>query len=322
MKFTRSLIALFLLAVSCVAAAQTASSYPTKTIRILVSFTPGGPTDLLARGLARHFSQVWKQSVVVENRPGAGGLIALQVAKTSPPDGYTLVMHSDGFAIAPAIYEKLPYDPEHDFTPIGLVARAANILAVADNSPYADLAALVKAGQGSQISYASAGVGSAQHMQAAKFAMQAGLNKPIHVPFKGTPEALNDVMAGRVDFVFAPMSNIVPLLIPGKLRALAVSTSRRSPLLPNVPTVAELGYPKYVEEQWWGLFAPSAVPADIKQKIEDETRVAMKTPEMLALIAQLSSSPGDLFGKDFAALIDEQIQSNIAAAAAGKIAAQ
>jgi tripartite-type tricarboxylate transporter receptor subunit TctC len=317
-RITSAVLTLALTGFTNTAAAQT--NYPEQQIRILVPFSPGGSTDLLARGLAKHLSEVWKQPVIVENRPGAGGILALNAAAKARGDGYTLVVHSDGYSIAPAIYSKLPYDVERDFTPVALLARAANAVLVSASSPYKSLQELIDAGNvPHKLSFATAGVGSAQHMQAATISAMAHIQDPVHVPFKGTPEALNDVIAGRVDFIFAPLSTAMPMIIAGKLRPLAISTAERSDLLKDVPTVAEAGVPGFAEQQWWGLFAPSKVPAAVLQKLEAETAVALKTPSMLKLIDSLSSTPGDLVGKDFAKLVDTSIASNKAAAKAYNI---
>lgn len=317
----RTIGAATVLALSGLTGTATAQTdYPNQSIKILVPFSPGGSTDLLARGVAKHMSEVWKQPVIVENRPGAGGILALNAAAKARPDGYTLVVHSDGYSIAPAIYSKLPYDVQKDFTPVALLARAANAVLVSANSPYKSLQQLIDAGTvPHKLSFATAGVGSAQHMQAATFCAMAHIQEPVHVPFKGTPEALNDVIAGRVDFIFAPLSTAMPMIISGKLRPLAISTAKRSELLKDVPTVAEAGVPGFAEEQWWGMFAPSKVPAAVLQKLETETEVALKTPAMLKLIDSLSSTPGDLFGNDFGKLVDTSIASNKAAAKAYNI---
>jgi tripartite-type tricarboxylate transporter receptor subunit TctC len=303
--------------------AASQDTYPDKPIRIIVPFSPGGSTDLLARGLGKHFTSVWNQPGIIENRPGGGGITALRAVLDAPRDGYTLLLHSDGFSITPAIYKELPYKPMEDFKPLALLARTANVVVVGENSPYHSLKELAAAGKtANNITYASAGVGSAQHMQAAKFATLAKLVEPVHVPFRGTPEALTEVMMNRVDFVFAPLSNAVPLLKSGKLRPLAISSARRSPLLPDVPTVAEAGFPGYDEEQWWGLFAPSGIPAEVMRKLEAETKVALKTEEMKKLIEQLSSTPGDAFDAAFTKVVEASIAANKAAAKEGKIEAQ
>ncbi len=314
------LIALPILVAPGLAAAQ---DYPTKQIRLVVSFSPGGPTDLLARGLARYLSTLWKQPVIVDNKPGAGGIVTSTTVLDAARDGYTLGVYSDGFSIAPAIYAKLPFDAERDFVPIAQLARGANVVVVAADSPYTSLKQIVEAGQAkAKLSYASAGIGSAMHMQAAMFAVAAHLAEPIHVPFRGTPESLNDVGAGRVDFEFAPLSNAVPLIAAGRLRALAVTSAERSAFLPDVPTVAESGFPGFAAEQWWGLFAPAGVPPAVLARIESATRDALATTAMQDLVRQLSSTPGTFFGADFTRFVASEIAKNRTAAKAGNISAR
>ncbi len=306
-----------------VSRAESASDYPSRQIKIEVPFTPGGPTDLLARGLAKHFNADWNQTAIVENRPGAGGIIALRVALDSARDGYTLVLHSDGMSITPAIYAQLPFDIQRDFIPIVMLAKTPNAVLVGLDSPYHTLADLVAAGQtAGKVSYASAGIGSAQQMQAAKFAMRSNIQDPIHVPFRGTPEALTAVMAGRVDFVFAPLANAVPLIKAGKVRPLAISSSERSEFLPDVPTIAESGYPGFSEEQWWGLFAPGGVPQDTIDKLEAETKSILQADDLKNLITQLSSSPGGLYGDQFGEALKADIERNTVAAKADHIEAR
>jgi tripartite-type tricarboxylate transporter receptor subunit TctC len=303
--------------------AESANDYPSRSIKIEVPFTPGGPTDLLARGLAKHFNADWNQTAIVENKPGAGGIIALRVALDSPRDGYTLVLHSDGMSITPAIYAQLPFDIQRDFVPVAMLAKTPNAVVVGMDSPYHTLADLVAAAQtAGKVSYASAGIGSAQQMQAAKFAMRANMKEPIHVPFRGTPEALTAVMAGRVDFVFSPLANAVPLIKAGKVRPLAISSSERSEFLPDVPTIAESGYPGFSEEQWWGLFAPGGVPQDVIDKLKAETKTAFQAADMKNLIIQLSSSPGEAYGDQFGEFLKAEIERNTAAAKAGHIEAR
>lgn len=305
------------------AAPVLANDYPTRVIRILVPFSPGGSTDLLARGLARHFQEVWKQPVVIDNKPGAGGAIAFKDAVSSPADGYTLVAHSDGFAIAPAMLSRLPYDSKNDFKPVAILARAPNVLVVSPSGPYTSVADLVKAGRTvGGLSYSSAGVGGAQHMQAAKFSAAVGLNAPVHVPFRGTPESLTEVATGRVDFVFAPLSTAMPMIKDKILKPLAISTDERSELLKGLPTIQEAGVRGFDERQWWALFVNSKVPSKIIQKIETETRIALQTPELLKLIEFLSSTPGDLSGNELVEFVNKEIDRNIIAAKAAGIDSQ
>lgn len=295
-------------------------TYPMRTIRIVVPFAPGGPTDLLARGLAKRLSSVWNQSIIIENRTGAGGIIGLKAALDAPRDGYTLVVHSDAISVAPAIYGDLPFDVLRDFQPVAMLAHTPNVVVVGEDSPYHSLKELALAGQvPGKVSYASAGVGSAMHMQAAKFANLARISDPVHIPFKGTPESLNATMAGDADFIFAPLSNAVPLIKAGKMRPLGISSPVRSRFLPDVPTVAEAGFPGYAEEQFWGLFVPAGVSQEITSRIEAETEAALRTPEMITLAQDLSSDIGDKFGADFTALMRSTISGNFVTAKAGNI---
>ena len=297
-----------------------ADDYPSRTIRIIVPFAPGGPTDLIARGLAKRLSSVWNQSIIVENRTGAGGIIGLKAALDAPRDGYTLVVHSDAISVAPAIYGNLPFDVLKDFQSIAMLVKSPNVVVVGEGSPYHSLKELADAGQtSSRLSFASAGVGSAGHMQAAKFVSLAHIADPVHIPFKGTPESLNAVMAGDADFIFAPLSNAVPLIKADKMRPLAISSAVRSRFLPDVPTVAEAGFPGYSEEQFWGLFVPAGVPPEITSKIEAATEDALRTPEMTTLAKDLSSDIGEKSGADFAALMRSLISGNFVTAKAENI---
>jgi tripartite-type tricarboxylate transporter receptor subunit TctC len=291
--------------------ASASEAFPDRTVRLIVQFTPGGTTDLLARGLARYLGQRWNVPVVVENKPGAGGLVASRAVLDAPHDGYTLGLYSDSFAVAPAIFAKLPYNPARDFQPLVQIALAPNVVVVGASSPYKTLAELVEAGKTKgSLSYGTSGVGSAMHMQAAEFAARVGLLDPVHVPFRGTPESLVDVMAGRVDFAMGPFTNAVPLINSGQLRALAVSSSERSPLLPQTPTVAESGYPGFAQEQWWGLIAPSGVSPETISTIVKGAKAGLDTSEMKELVAQLYSVGSNVADADFVRLVNEDIIKN------------
>ncbi len=289
--------------------------FPNRTVRLIVQFTPGGTTDLLARGLARYLGQTWNVPVIVENRPGAGGMVASRAVLDAPHDGYTLGVYSDSFAIAPAIFAKLPYDPDRDFQPLVQVALAPNVVVVGSDSPYKTLAELIEAGKTKgKLSYATAGVGSAMHMQAAEFAAEVGLKDPVHVPFRGTPESLADVMGGRVDFAMGPFTNAVPMIDSGQLRALAGSSPERSPLLPNTPTTAESGYSGFVPQQWWGVMAPTGIPPDTLSKIVKSVKDGLDTREMKELVTQLYAVQSDVADADFVRLVNEDIKKNQATA--------
>src|SRR3954471_7049416 len=233
------------------------AAWPTKPIRMIVPFTAGSVTDIIGRTVAESMSRSLGQPILIDNKPGAGGTIgAAQVAK-SDPDGYTVLIHSSGHALNPSIYSTLPYDTVKDLTGVTPLAALPNVLVVSPARGWksvADLVAAAKAHPG-QMNYASAGMGSATHMNAEKFRLRAGIEAQ-HVPFKGTPEALTDVIGGRNDWFFAPMSSALPLIKEGKLQALAVSTPERSPSLPDVPTTIEAGVPGSDYTFWVGMFVP------------------------------------------------------------------
>jgi tripartite-type tricarboxylate transporter receptor subunit TctC len=307
------LLGLFL-ALSC-SRSDASDTFPNRTVRLIVQFTPGGTTDLLARGLARYLGQAWNVPVIVENKPGAGGLVASRTVLDAPRDGYTLGVYSDSFTIAPAVFAKLPYAPEQDFVPLVQIALAPNVVVVSADSTYKTLADLIQAGKAKgALTYATSGIGSAMHMQAAEFSAKVGLVDPVHIPFRGTPESLSDVMAGRVDFAMGPFTNAIPLIKSGALRPLAVSSPERSALLPETPTIAESGYPGFSQEQWWGLLVPAGVPADAMSTISKGVKAALKTTEMKELIANLYAVPSDVCDADFAQLLGDDIKRNKAMA--------
>jgi tripartite-type tricarboxylate transporter receptor subunit TctC len=230
------------------------------------------------------------QPIVIENKPGAGGTIAAAQVARAEADGYTVLVHSSGHALNPAIYPNLPYDTQKDLTGITPLAQLPNVLVVSPQRGWktvADLIAAAKARPG-QLNYASAGIGSATHMNAEKFKLQAGIDA-VHVPFKGTPEALSDVIGGRNDWFFAPLSSALPLIRDGKLMALAVSTPARSPSLPQVPTTVEAGVSGSDYIFWVGMLVASATPAAVQQRLHDEALKALAQPEVRERLSKLGA---------------------------------
>jgi len=249
-----------------------AQSYPSKPVRIIVGYTPGGSNDVLARVVAKHLQDAWHQPFVVENKPGASGQIGAEAAAKAPPDGYTLVViPNDVLTVQPNLYAKVPYDPVKDFEPIATLGTVPIALVVNETSPFksvSDLVAAAKAKPGS-LTFASSGAGGPQHMSAEMFMLLTGI-KMVHVPYKGNAPALTDVLGGQVDVLFSPINSALPHIRAGKLRALAVANDQRVPSLPDVPTLAEAGVPGYKSEIWIGLFAPARTPQDIIDKIAAE----------------------------------------------------
>ena len=284
-----------------------ATDYPTKTIKIIVPFTAGSATDIMARIVGERLSAGMGQAVIVENRPGAGGTLgAAQVAK-SEPDGYTLLVVSTGHVVNPALYGNLPYDTVGDFSGVSPLAALPSVLVVGAGSPLksvGDLIALAKAKPG-QLNYASAGVGSATHVNAEKFRAVSGI-QVTHIPFKGTPETIVEVSSGRVDFMFTPVLASIPSIRDNRMRALAVSTFKRSTALPDVPTVAEAGLPGFVFDFWIGLLAPAKTPRPIVNKLNAEVRKIMAQPEVVERLVKLGAEPLPMTPERFDAYIREE----------------
>ena len=265
-------------------------TYPDKPIRFIVPFTAGSGTDIVARTLGEALGRSLGQPIVVENRPGAGGTLgAAQVAK-SAPDGYTLLVHSAGHVANASIYPGLPYDTLKDFSCVTTLASLPNVLIVSPAKGYKTLAELVdkaRANPGT-LNYGSAGMGSATHMNAEIFRQSAKFDA-VHIPFKGTPEAMTETATGRIDFFFAPLSSAIPLIKDGRLQALAVGTSQRSSVLPTVPTTVEAGYAQSDYVFWVAMLAPSGTPRAIVERLNSEAQKALGTLEMKEKLATLGA---------------------------------
>ncbi len=263
-------------------APQAARAQAAKTTRIVVPFPPGGSTDLLARRIGEKLAAALGQTVIVENRAGAGGTVGADYVAKSAPDGTTLLMGVTGSnAIAQALYAKLPYDVVKDFAPISIVVSAPLVVAVhpaVKASTLAELIALAKARPGS-ISYGSPGNGTSMHLTGEMF-KQATRTSMVHIPYRGSAGMLADLMGGQIEATFGDLLVLMPQLEAGKLRALAVTSRQRHPMLPNVPTVAESGYPGFEALSWQGLFAPAATPPELVARIGAEVGKAVRTPEI------------------------------------------
>ena len=306
MKKRHFLAAATLLAVSSTWA-QGPADYPSKIIKIIVPFTAGSATDIMARILGERLGASMGQSFVVENRPGAGGTLgAAQVAK-SEPDGYTLLVVSTGHVVNPALYGSLPYDTVGDFAGVSPLAAVPSVLVVGAASPLRSVSELIAAAKArpGQLNYASAGVGSATHVNAEKFRALSGI-QATHIPFKGTPETIVEVSSGRVDFMFTPVLASIPSIRDNRMRALAVSTAKRSTVLPDVPTVAEAGVPGFVFDFWIGLLAPAKTPRPIVNKLNAEVRKVMAQPEVIEKMLKLGAEPMPMTPERFDAYIKEE----------------
>ena len=257
-----------------------AQNYPTKPVRLIIAFTPGSSTDIIGRAVAAKLQEMWGQPVVAENRTGAGGSIGSAAVLREAPDGYTLLANSSAHVANPSIYKTLPYDTLKDFANIAPLAGGPNVLIVSAESGWkklGDFIAAAKAKPGS-LNFSSAGIGSGTHFNLEKLKLATGINV-VHVPYKGTPEALTDTMAGRVTYYFSPISAALPHIKDGKLVALGVSSAQRSSVLKDVPTIAESGLPGFEASSWFGVLAPAGTPKDIVDKINGAVAAWLATPE-------------------------------------------
>ncbi len=264
--------------------------FPNKPVRIVVPFTAGSATDILARTVGQKLSELWGQQVIVDNRAGAGGTIGAGLVAKAAPDGLTLMVHSAAQAVNPFIYPSLSYDTLKDFVQVVPLAGQPNVLVVSPASGYktlADLIADAKKKPGG-LNFASAGIGSGTHINGEKFKLAAAIDV-THIPYKGTPEALTDTMAGRIGFFFSPISAALPHVRDGKLVALAVSSGKRASTLPNVPTIAESGLPGFDYNLWVAVFAPAGIPADVVDKINRDVSRVLREPEVRERMAALGA---------------------------------
>jgi len=257
-----------------------AQSFPSRPIRIVVTYPPGGGADLMARLVAPKMSEVLGQPVVVENKPGASGQIGATEVARSAPDGYTLMLDASSYSVNPSLYSTLPYEPTKAFKPIAVLALFPNVLVVTPSFPVRDVKDLIaqaKAKPGS-IAFASSGNGSSQHLSGELFRQKSGIEM-THVPYKGGAPAMNDVMGGKVPVFFANMASSLPQIKAGRLRALAITGAKRSRALPDLPTMAEAGVPGYVVYEWNAIFVPAATPPAVVSRLADAISKAVQAPE-------------------------------------------
>lgn len=297
---------------SCMlASAAAAQSWPSKPIKAIIPFSAGSGTDTVARPVLAQMSKQLGQPIVVENRPGAGGTIGMAAVAQSEPDGYTILVHSNSFTVVPATYTKLSFDPINDFVGVMPVASLPMALVVAPSKGYKtlnDLVAAAKAKPGS-INYASAGAGGATHLGAERFRIAAGF-EGTHVPYKGSAEALTDVMTARVDHYFSPIGLAMPQIKAGKLAPLAVSSSKRSSALPDVPTTVEAGLPNSSYDVWIGMWAPAKTPRPIVARLHDELVKALQSPEVVETFKTIVAEQMIMSTEQFEAMLKSDVSMN------------
>ncbi len=299
-------VAIPLMALVASAAAET---YPAKPIRIVVAYTPAGTTDILARAIGQKLTEAWGQPVIIDNRPGANGNIGTEYAAKSTPDGYTLLMTTAApHGINPGLYRKLGFDAVKDFAGISLVATVPNVLVVNNTLPVKDvreLIAYLRANPG-KLNFGSPGYGSTGHMSVELFMAMTG-TKMAHIPYKGDAGVLADLMGGQIMLSLSNMPAYTPQIKAGRVRALAVSTAKRSPAAPEIPTMAEAGVPGYVTVAWFGLLAPAKTPRDIINKLSTETARILKMPDVYTRLADLGAEPVGSSAPEFDAHIKSEI---------------
>jgi tripartite-type tricarboxylate transporter receptor subunit TctC len=302
MMIRRAVLALACLATLVVPTTSWAQAWPNRAVRLVVPFPAGGPADALGRALGDQLAKIWGQPVIIENRGGAGGNIGAEVVARAAPDGYTLLLNASSHVINASLYEKLPYDAIKDFTPVSEVASYMLVLVVhpsAQARSVKDFVALAKS-KPEGLSVANAGLGTPTHLAAVLFAQAADANL-IHVPYRGAAPASTDLIAGQVPAMFNNPVNAVPQVKANTLRALAVTGSRRLSLLPDLPTVAEAGYPGFETRTWYGLFGPAGLPAEVVRKLHADAERVLRMPDVVNnLVAQgwdITASPPDEFSK-------------------------
>ncbi len=273
-------------AATTASAQTTTSGFPDKPLRIVVTFTSGGAPDTLARILSEKLSNVWGQPVIVDNKPGAGGNTGADFVAKAPPDGYTIVVGTVGtHSINPALYSKMPYDAVKDFTPITLLATTPNMLVINNEVPAKNLKDFIALGKKEgKMTFASSGSGTSIHVSGELFKTMTGIDM-VHIPYKGRATAIPDVLGGRVTMMFDNMPSSLPLVREGKLRALGVTSSTRSPAAPEIPTIAEAGLPGFDAVSWFALFAPANTPKPIIEKWQTEVRRILKLPDVAKRLA-------------------------------------
>ncbi|MDO9412588.1 MAG: tripartite tricarboxylate transporter substrate binding protein [Pseudolabrys sp.] len=302
------------LAMLVLPSAAFAQAWPTaQPIKVVVPFSAGSATDIIARAVFEQVSSQIGQSVVVENRVGAGGTIGANAVAKAAPDGYTLLVHSASHTVTPATFAQLPYDTVKDFKAIIPLANLPNVLVVAKAKNYASTRAMVDAAiaKPGSFNYATAGAGTASHFNAERFKLAAKFEAQ-HVPFKGAPEALREIIADRVDFYFVPLLPAKGMIDDGQLTPLAVSSSQRASLLPNVPTTVEAGFPNSEYNFWIGVLTASATPNDVVTRLHNEIKTALANPGVKERLARLGADPMPLTAAEFDALIKKEIDDNFA----------
>ena len=302
---------LHLLAALCLGAfafTAQAQTFPDRPVKMVVPLTAGSGADIAGRIVAKYLTELWKQPVIIENRPGAGGLIGTGAVVSAPADGYTLLVQSASYAANPAIYKKLPYDPLKSLIDVNILGTSPYLLVTSPDGPYKtikDLVAAAKAKPG-DVPFASAGLGSSTHLTAEYFNQTMGIQM-LHIPYKGSPEAIQDSMVGRTAYYMAPYGTAIGQVKGGKLRVLGITGSTRAEAAADIPTIAEQGYPGFDISLWFGVWAPAGTPAAVVQKINADINRAMQDPEVKAAYARVDINVKPMSPEQFASFVRDEI---------------
>ena len=303
------------LAATLAAATAHAQTYPDKPIHVIVPFSPGSATDVTMRAISQPLSQKLGQPIVIDNRPGAGGSIGAGQVAHATADGYTLLVHSSGHTVNPSIFANLGYDTQKDLMGVSMLAELLALLVVPPSKGWKTAKDLVEAAKAEpgKLSYGSAGTGSGTHMNGEKFRLRAGFDA-VHVPYKGPPEGLNDLMGNRIDYMFAPIVSAISLIRDGRVTVIAVGSVKRSSVLPDVPTTEEAGYPGSAYRFWVGMLAPAGTPPAVIERLNIEVKQVLAMPEVKERLAALGADAAPMSPSDFDKLIARELVENAALA--------
>jgi len=316
-------IALGFAAAVSITASAFAQSYPTKSVRVIIPFTPGSGIDIIGRSVSQKLSEMWGQPVVVENRTGAGGTVGAGVVAKSPADGYTLLVNSSAHTVTPALYSSLPFDTLKDFVEIAPLAHLGLVLVVAPSAGVKSVSELIAAAKArpGQLTFASPGTGSGLHFTGEKFRLAAGIDV-VHIPYKGGPEAMTDVMMGRVTYWITSIGTALPFIQGGKLLALGVSTRQRSALLPDVPPITEAGVAGFEDSLWFGMWARVGTPSDIVNKVATDISRTLAAPDLRDQFRKLAAEPMNMTPTEFARFVRSETDAGARVAKAAGIKPQ
>ena len=311
---------LLLTALSCTASLANAQAWPSKTVTIVVPFPAGGTTDVLARAVSNKLSAAIGQAVIVDNKPGAGATLGADLVAKAPADGHTLLMGAVHHTVATSVYKTLRYSFEKDFAPITTVALVPNVMTVSAKSPYNSVKDVITAAKAApeKLAYGSNGNGTAQHMIGTQFQIESG-TKVLHVPYKGSAPLTTDLLGGQVDMSFDTITPVLPFIKDGKLKALAVTTAKRSSTLPHVPTLQEAGVPNIAIGTWFGLLAPAATPKAVVTRLNAEVVKIIQSPEFKKQMADIGAEPVGNKSEDMAKQIKEETEKFAQLVKVGKV---